>query len=154
MTWKSHRVLTALSLIATFSLGGCITASPVQDPQTAVLAEAISSESGRYFALLTARAAPGCDYEHNMNEYARLGEISAQLTARLADRNAGAALMRAGHALSRTIELARISHQRASARTGDTNGACMAPGAITLNADAVARASRAIASTQITSGGQ
>ena len=154
MQLTRHGARSALSLAAAFSLSGCITVPAVSDPQAAALAGAIGSEAGRYYAGLAATAAPECQYEHNMNIYARLGEISSQLTARLADRHANAALIRAGNALSRTINNARLSHQLASARTGDTNGACMAPGAIALNADAIARASRAIAGTQQVRGDQ
>ncbi len=154
MQLTRHGARSALSLAAAFSLSGCITVPAVSDPQAAALAGAIGSEAGRYYAGLAATAAPECQYEHNVNTYARLGEISSQLTARLVDRHANAALIRAGNALSRTINNARLSHQLASARTGDTNGACMAPGAIALNADAIARASRAIAGTQQVRGDQ
>ncbi len=153
MQLTRHCSKTALCLAAALSLSGCITA-PVSDPQTAALSGAIGSEAGRYYAGLAAAASPECQYEHNVNTYIRLGDISSQLTARLAYRHAGAALIRAGNALSRTIDNARLSHQLASARTDDVNGPCMAPGAIALNADAIARASRAIASTQQASGGQ
>ena len=153
MQLTKHRSRSALTLAAAISLGGCITA-PDSDPQTAALAGAIGSEASRYYAGLAAAASPKCQYEHNVNTYARLGDISSQLTAALARRQASAALIRAGSALSRTIDNARLSHQLASARTNDTYGACMAPGAIALNADAIARASRAIASTQQASGGQ
>ena len=147
-----HCFSSALCLAVAVSLSGCITAPPVSDPRAAALAGAIGSEAARYYAGLAAAAGPDCQYEHNMNTYARLGDISSQLTVRLADRHANAALIRAGNALSRTIDNARLSHQLASARTDDANGACMAPGAIALNADAITRASAAIASTQQASG--
>ena len=127
MPFSRHCIRAALSLSAAQLLAGCITAPPVQDPQAAALAEAINGETGRYFAGLAATAEPECDYEHNMNIYSHFSGIASQLEVRLAGRQAGAALIRAGNALSRTIEHARVSHELASARTDDTNGACMAP---------------------------
>lgn len=140
-------------LIAALTVAGCITAPILSDDEAAMLAATARTESGRFYAALAAASEPECSYEHNMNEYASLHATARRLSARLAQIHASAALLRAAGALVRTIEDSRISHQLASARTDDVNGACMAPGAIALNADAIARASQAIADTQ-TSGAQ
>jgi hypothetical protein len=140
-------------LIAALPLGGCITAPVVRDSEAAALASSIHDEARGFYIGLASSTAPQCGYEQNMNEYARLQQSTGQLSARLHQLHAGAALLRAADALARTIEGSRLSHQLASAGTDDVNGICMSPGAIALNPDAIARASQAIADTQI-SGGQ
>lgn len=139
-------------LIASLTLAGCITAPALQDSQSAALIETVRADSARHYAGLVAAAAPECSYEHNMNDYAQLHDKAGLLKIRLAHLDAGPVLLRAADALSRSIEGARLSHQLASARTNDVNGACMAQGAIALNAEAIARASRAIAGTQKSEG--
>jgi hypothetical protein len=140
-------------LIAALLLGGCITGPVVRDSEAAAMALSIRSEAIGYYAGLSAESSTECGYEQNMNTYRRLQETAGRLSARLEQLDAGPALLRAADALARTLEGSRLSHQLASAKADDAYGVCMAPGAITLNADAIARASQAIADTQI-SGGQ
>ncbi len=137
-------------LAAPFALAACMSAGPITDPEVAALAARLNSDAASYYAALAISRAPQCSYEQNKNSYDTLSASAGALQSRLAAVPTNPALTRAGSALTRLIDEARLSHHSASAKTDDTHGVCMAPGAIALNAQAIARASLAIAATQTT----
>ena len=134
------------------ALAGCAIMPRPADPQITSLSDTIRIEAGTFFAGLAAKAAPDCAYQANSSAYDNLAALAGQLNSHLSGNQASNALIKASDALQRTIVDSRASHQAASAKTDDANGICMAPGAIALNAEAVARASAAIAATQNASG--
>jgi hypothetical protein len=139
-------------LLALFSLilaAACVAAIRAPDPQIAALAQQIHGEAALLFAKLNATDNSECDYANNQDAYDRLDALSGHLRSELATRKASGGLSRAVDALSRTIEHARTSHQLASNDIHDIYGACLAPVAIDLNAQAIRRAISAIAATQI-----
>jgi hypothetical protein len=143
---KSSRVLT---LLFTISLtAACLAAPFAPDPQIAALARQVHSESQLVFARLKTAGQPDCGYAHNQQAYGHLSQLSESLRRTLADKQASAAMLRAADALIKAIVHAAASHQLASADPSDSNGLCMAPVAIDLNARAIARAASAIAATQ------
>ena len=145
----------AAVLAAPLALAACLTAAPPTDPQLADSARALQAQAARFYGALAIEAAPQCSYEQNKNYYDDLRLAAAAVQARIAARRTGLALAQAGKALVRLAEDARASHQAASARTDETHGPCMAPGAIALNAGAFDRAAAAIAAAiAIAQGGQ
>ena len=134
-------------------LAACVTASP-PDFEVARIADAIHAEAASFYGGLAAKPAPDCAYAPNRAAYASLAAQAAQLTDHLAGGRASPMLKRAATALAAAMESARASHEAASAREGDAFGLCLAPAAISLNADALARASAAISNTQNRTGGQ
>lgn len=145
----SRRNPASLLCLAALGLTSCQTFAPVRpDPRVAELAGSIEQRSAAFFATLAGKQAPACDFAHNAPVYAELASLAGQLRDHAAAISASPAMRRAADALARTIATARSSHERASAEASDPAGVCMAGGAIALNADAVARASRAIAATQ------
>ena len=136
--------LATLALAGPLALAGCITAGIPVDPQSAALTRAIGTDASAFYAALAGKSEPQCRYEQNMNFYAALAASTDTLRARLAAASTGAARLRSAAALASTIEAARASHALASARGDDPHGRCMAPGAIALNAGAIARASAAL----------
>lgn len=141
-----------LAYLAPLCLGACATI-PAPDRELSRIAEAIGVESASHYAALSAKPTPECAYAANQAAYANLTAQAAQLTTHLSITKASPMLTRAGAALAKAVADARASHELASARSDDAFGLCMAPGAITLNADALTRASAAIASTQNRAGG-
>lgn len=144
----------AAALAAPFALAACLTAASPTDPRVAEAARSFQDQSARFHAALAIEAAPRCSYEQNKNSYDELRAAAGELEVRVAAGAASPALVQAGRALSRLVENARASHQAASARTDDTHGPCMAPGAIALNAGALDRAAQAIADSQTPTGDQ
>ena len=142
------------ALDAPFALAGCLAAGLVPDPQSVSLAASLRAEAQNFYSALATEAEPQCRFEQNMNEYNRLDASAAALRQRVAASGGSAARMRAADALARAIAEARASHALASARSGDQHGPCMAPGAIALNADAIARASAAFAADTPAAGDQ
>lgn len=145
------RFLLLLLLLgpATLLVASCQTLTAISpDPRVAELAHAVETRSAALFAALPAKPAPDCDFDHNAPAYAELAGLADQLQA----ATASPPLHRAAEALVRAVAEARLSHQAASAAIADPAGPCMTEDAIALNADALARASRAIAMTQIERG--
>ena len=141
-----------LPFLIPLALSACATLPP-PDREVARMANAISVEAGAHYAGLAVSQTPDCAYAASAAGYARLSAQAAQLTTHLAASRASAALNRAAAALAAAIEAARASHEAASARSDDMFGLCLAPDAIALNADALARASAALGSTQNRAGG-
>ena len=142
----------ALPPLTALALAACQTLTAPPDPQVAQIARSLMVHSDRFFTALAAKPAPDCDYDHNAPAYLELAGLAGQLGEHVSTRPASAPLRRAADALARTIDAARVSHEMASASAVDPAGTCMAGEAIALNADAVARASLAIAASQPTGG--
>jgi hypothetical protein len=142
-----------LPLLMPLALAACATLPP-PDREVARMADAIHADAGALYAGLATRQAPDCAYAGHAASYAGLTAQAARLTDHLAARRASAMLQRAASALARAIAAARASHELASARSDDPFGLCLAPAAIALNADALARASMAIANSQDRAGDQ
>jgi len=136
--------LRVLVLLASFTLAGCLLPLTAPDPAAAELARGIDNNARQFYAQLAAAPAPQCAYAANENFYDRLHREAAALRDHLAQRGASPAAQRAGEAMLRLSNDVRASHQTASARLDDQHGPCMAPQAIALNADALARAAAAI----------
>lgn len=140
------RNILTLGLAA--SLAACATLMKGGDPQVAARADAIGAEAQAYFTALADKTSPECDLAHNAAAYDRLDLMALQLQADIATAKGSLALDRAAKALARTLADARESHALASANSSDPSGTCLAPGALALNRDAIARASTAIAVSQ------
>jgi|GEM_PF-2227006 len=135
-----------LVLLAPFTLAGCLLPFTAPDPAAADLARGIENDARQFYAELAAAPPPQCAYAANENFYDRLHSAAAALRDHLAQRGASPAAQRAGEAMLRLSDDVRASHQAASVRLDDQHGPCMAPQAIALNADAVARAAAAVVS--------
>ncbi len=135
-----------LCLLAAAPLAACVTGESLEtsDPKAIVFVDEIRRDASEFYASLTATVAPQCSYEQNGNTYDLLGEKASRLRARLGEVGASSTLLQAADAISRTIADARTSHRLASETSADIYGVCMAPGAIALDASALARASDAI----------
>ena len=149
-----HLVRYKLALLASIALSGCALLPRIADPQVVSLATKINTEASVFFTGLAAKPSPDCAFRANADTYDQLAVLADALKQHLAATAASPAMVQASAALSRTIADARTSHALASARTNDPGGVCMVPGTIALNAEAVARASAAIAATQAATGGQ
>lgn len=147
-----RRLIMALSGLV--SLTDCALLPHPADSQVVSLAEKVGTDAGTFFSELAAKSDKDCDLAANTDAYNHLAELAAALKLHIAAHHGGPALVRASDALLRTLADARAAHAAASAKSDDTNGACMAPGAIALNAEAIARASAAIAATQTAEGAQ
>jgi hypothetical protein len=143
--------ISTLTFAAPLLLAACATSS-LPNPQIALIAQQIRAQSADYFTNLAAQRPPECDWEHNANMYAEIGANAAHLRAQLSASHASKPMIRSVDALAQAIDVAARSHQLASAITNDPHGPCLAPMAIALNADAIARASAAIAAAQQTEG--
>jgi hypothetical protein len=148
----SVKLILTSGLLAPMLLSGCITSRALPDPVVIALAQNIHDRSMTHHTMLGAARSPECDYESNKSFYSGLEERAAELRDHLAERRASEPLIRAAEALVRTIVDAAQSHQLASAVVDDVNDSCLAPVAIALNADAIARASAALAATQQSEG--
>lgn len=136
--------------LLTLSLGlaACQSLAPMPaDPRVTELARSVEERAATFYAALAAAPAPDCAFEANAPAYAELAGLAGQLQDRLANGGPGQPLRLAADALARTVADARLSHEKASEVVTDPSGPCMAPGAIALNAGAIARASQAIAAT-------
>lgn len=149
-----HLARYQLALLVPIALSGCALLPRLADPQVVTLATRISTEASVFFTGLATRQTPDCAFQANFGTYDHLAVLADALKQHLSANGASPALIQASDALLRTIGDARASHAAASARTDDPAGTCMVPGAIDLNAEAIARASQAIASTQTATGGQ
>jgi hypothetical protein len=143
-----HLALYRLAFLAPIALTGCALLPPPGDLQVVSLVTNISTEADTFFTGLATKQFPDCAFHANTGAYDHLAALAEALKQRLFTNHASPALVQASDALLRTIGDARASHIAASAKTDDAGGACMVPGAIALNAEAVARASAAIAATQ------
>lgn len=143
-----------MALFGLASLTCCALLPHLADLQVVSLAEKVGAEASTFFTELAARSAKDCALSANSEAYVHLAELAGALKLHIAENHGSPALVLASDALQRTLADARAAHAAASAKTDDTNGPCMAPGAIALNAGAIARASKAIAATQITTGAQ
>ena len=143
-----------MALFGLVSLTCCALLPHPADLQMVSLAENVSAEAGAFFADLAAKNDKDCAFSENSQAYNHLAELAGALKLHIAVNHGSPALVLASDALLRTLADARASHAAASAKTDDAHGACMAPGAIALNAAAIARASAAIAATQTTTGAQ
>lgn len=152
----SRPTLSRASLATFLSLPlvllACVAQAPLADNHSAMLAQTLGTDAAAFFAGLAAKAAPECSYEQNKNSYNRLTTAANQLSDQVAASHAGLPRTRAAAALARAFEAARASHAAASARSDDIHGPCMAPGAIALNAEAIARAAAGMAGTQSSTG--
>ena len=147
-----RQIITAL--FGLVSLTCCALLPRPADSQVVSLAESVGTEAAAFFSGLAAKQAPDCAFPANAAAYDHLAELASALKAHIAASHASPALALASQAMLRTLADARAAHIAASAKTDDINGVCMAPGAIALNAEAIARASKAIAATQMTAGVQ
>ena len=142
-----------LAVLGPLLLTACAMLPRPADPQIVSLARTVSAQAGSFFAGLASKQAADCGFDANSDAYKSLAELAAALNQHIAAHQGSAALVQASAALERTLADARASHAAASAKTDDANGACMAAGAIALNAEAIARAIAAIAATQNAAGG-
>ena len=149
-----HLRRLTMSLFGLVSLTCCALLPRPADLQLISLAGAVSTDAGAFFTRLAAKQGSDCALSANAAAYDHLAELAGALKLHIAASKSSPALVMASDALLRTLADARAAHAAASARTDDANGVCMAPGAIALNAEAVARASAAIASTQNSTGAQ
>jgi hypothetical protein len=149
-----HMARYRLAFLALIALTGCALLPRPADSQVVSLLSSISIDADKFFTGLATKQSPDCAFPANTSAYDHLTALADALKQRLSSNSASPALVQASDALLRTIGDARASHLAASATTDDAGGACMVPGAITLNADAVARARAAIAATQKTIGAQ
>ncbi|MEG8040259.1 hypothetical protein QP166_13225 [Sphingomonas sp. LR60] len=115
------------------------------DPQMVGLNAALAAQAQSFYDALPAKTAPECGYAANEPGYAAMQQQATAIATRAAVDPRDASLRRAADALRRTIDGAAESHRRASAQTDGRFGLCMAPAAIALDADAVARATTAVA---------
>lgn len=149
MTRFDRSGLASVPMLALLLLGGCqtitdVVAAPLRDAEVVRLNGEIAGEASGFYAGLRGKTAPACDYDSNRASYAALRDKAQALQQHVAATPGDRALADATTGLGKTIASAELSHQRASAVTTDPSGACMAPGAIGLNADAVARAAKSI----------
>lgn len=141
--------LATAPLVALLLLGGCQTLGGVvkgtpRDAEVVRLNGEIASETSGFYAGLGGKTAPACDYDSNRASYTALRDKAQALQQHVATTPGDREMTNAATSLGRTIDSAERSHQRASAVTTDPSGACMARGAIDLNAGAIARATKAI----------
>ncbi|PZQ59008.1 MAG: hypothetical protein DI544_12555 [Sphingomonas taxi] len=129
-----------LALATGVLLDGCATIAA--DPEARRLNSAVEQQASTFYAALPAKAAPDCGFDASAPTYAAMRADAAAMEAHTPEKDR--AMRRAAAALTHVIDESARSHQLASASTDDRFGACMAPGAITLNADAVARATQTI----------
>lgn len=130
-------------------LGACATVGlsvPPADPEVARLSAAVGERAAAFYAGLPARTAPDCGFAAGEPTYAAMRADAAALAGRVPGGDG--AMRRAAAGLTRAVAAAERSHRLASETTDDPSGPCLAPGAITLNADAVARATKAVADLQ------
>ena len=143
-----------LPILMPLALAACAMLPKPADPQIVSLADAIHHQASIFYAGLAGKLAPECAFAANSAGYDRLVTRATELKNHISGNRASPALVRASEALERTIVDARASHEAASARSDDTFGLCLAPGALALNADAIARAGAALSSTQNRAGDQ
>lgn len=136
------------------ALAGCALMPHPADPQIAAMADDVATAASAFYATLAGEQAPDCAYGSNAAGYDKLDALAADLKLDIVAAERSAALVKASDALIQTLADARATHVAASARLDDANGACMAAGAITIDADAVQRAATAIATTQSNPGAQ
>lgn len=134
--------LTVVILLSVAGCAGFPGAPPPKNPLIASDAMRIGGEAHAFFASLTAKTAPDCGFTANAATYDTLRAEVTTLRARVPAKNGTMAT--AIDALARTVDGAAHAHDLASRRTDDANGVCLAPAAITLNADAVDRAAGAV----------
>jgi hypothetical protein len=134
-------------LAALVAVGGCATA-PTADPVVTTSTEQIASEAKTFYATLATKTAPDCSLEANAATYATLKTDAGKLRAHVEGAGGDPALLTAVTELDKAISGAERSHQLASARVDDPSGPCLSPGALTLNADAIARATDGIKALQ------
>jgi hypothetical protein len=134
---------------ALVAVGGCATVPP-PDPFVTTAADQIGSEAKTFYATLATKTAPDCALDANAASYATLKTDAGKLREHVAGAGKDAALLTAVTELDKAIAGAERSHQLASARTDDPSGPCLAPDALTLNADAIARAIDGIKTLQQT----
>lgn len=143
-----------VALPAVLLLSGCAHFTNVIGPQPTVDREAVrlnadlADHARNFYATLPAKTAPDCSFENNRASYAAMRESASAIQARAAAAPRDDAMRRDAAALSKLVDAAERSHQRASANIADRFGACMAPAAIELNADAVARATAKVDALQ------
>lgn len=143
-----QRTATALTLMAALFLLGCETIGPSglnvppRDEQLVRLSDAVAARASTLYASLPNKAAPECGFAANAQTYSEMRADAAALGGRVSANDT--TMRRAADGLTRAIAGAERSHQLASGTTDDRHGLCLTPGAITLNADAIARATAAI----------
>jgi hypothetical protein len=115
---------------------------PPPDEQLVSLNDAVAARASTLFASLQGKTAPECGFAANAQAYAGMRADVAALGGRVAAEDAP--MRRATTSLAGAVAAAERSHQLASGATDDRHGLCLSPGAITLNADAIARATAAI----------
>lgn len=134
-------------LPALVAIGGCTTV-PAADPFVATSADQIGTQAKTFYATLATRTAPDCALDANAGTYAALKTDAGKLRDHVAGGGKDPALLTAVSELDKAIAGAERSHQLASARTDDPSGPCLAPDVLTLNADAIARATDGIKTLQ------
>lgn len=128
---------------ALVAVGGCATVPPF-DPFVVTTTEQIATQAKTFYATLATKAAPDCSLDANAASYAALRTDANRLREHVAGAGKDPALLTAVSELDKAIAGAERSHQLASARTDDPSGLCLAPDALTLNSDAIARATDGI----------
>jgi hypothetical protein len=116
------------------------------DPEITRLAASIGDRSSMLYGSLPGKTAPDCSFSAKESVYAAMKADAAALQARVPLGDGP--LRRTAASVVSTVDRVSLSHEKASANTGDRFGACLAPGAITLNADAIARATKAVEDVQ------
>ncbi|UVO51135.1 hypothetical protein M0208_11605 [Sphingomonas sp. SUN019] len=129
------------------AVGGCATV-PGPDPVVTTSNDQIATQAKTFYATLATKTAPDCAFEANAATYATLKTDAGKLRDHVAGAGEDTALLTAATELDKAVAGAERSHQLASARTDDPSGACLAPDVLTLNADAIARATDAIKQLQ------
>lgn len=149
MKLRKHGRATVWSLLLLVSVGACKAIEvPRSEPRVSALATSISQRSAGLFETLRSETAPECRFEAHAAAYSALRSDAAELQTIAAGTPNDGALNRGANGLVRALEGATRSHELASQNTGDPFGLCMAPRAITANADAIARATEAILKLQ------
>ena len=149
-----RREVLVAALAATLLLGACETIGlpaasiPPADPEVGRLNEAIGGRASTLYVGLPAKTAPDCAFPANEAAYGAMRADAGALEQRVAAGPGDRVMTNAARSLATAVTAAEDTHRLASANTGDRFGACMAPGTITLNAGAIARATEAIANLQ------
>jgi hypothetical protein len=143
-TVKASRVFLMSVLVA--AIGGCTLGVPPFNPAISTATASIETEAAAFFSELGSKTAPACAFEANAATYQSLSGRTASLAQQVAPGDS--AMKTAVDGLTQVVTGAERAHRLASATITDPAGACLAPEVLTLNAEAVARATAAIRELQ------
>ena len=144
ISWRPmHRKVTPLTLTAALLVLGCKSLNvPPPNEQSVCLNDAVAARASTLYASLQSKAGPESGFVGNAQAYGATRADVAALGGRVAAEDAP--MRRATTSLAGAVAAAERSRQLASRTADDRHGLCLSPGAITLNADAIARATAAI----------